>query len=859
MKHHAGHKCFAAVIAAPLFFSAVTPLCAQLNPGSDVFNAVMEAESRDRKAGDRAFAAKDYAVAASFYGRYLEDAKKIGGQETMRDAYERLIDALVLGRMPDLAEKTLQEFETAFPGANPLSITMWRGDILSQRGRYADARKIYERILPGLPAKDPRRLRTLFSYAFVLERLKAYKSAAKVYNILYQQTGASPLGKLAFERGVLCTAAADEPKQALDLLLSYPANSSAKDFTAYRLLNAYILLKAEGADAAAGAWQALLRDLNGERGADPLLYMIASSYADAFAASRKYALALDSYRAAFHAAVGKQEAFSTLDRIVQVFSRIGNKKQAAELALKQLELFKNSLVNPDTKLNTARLLEEAGNPDAALQLYESVYSNISTPPAEKREALRRYAMLQKTPETLQAAEKLIRSHYRGTAESDGEFLIGEVLAARGETDRCIDVCRAIAEKCPALASKALYLAAAAALEAKEPDKTLQLLNDLKKRNPSEPVKTDLLFLEAAADEQKELFHEARNVYSRFLEAARQGNDFLPQALYNAASLAFSAKDPAGAAALYARLVREYPKNKLAPRAAFWLIHVYYSMGDEISAERETWLLAERFPDSEYAVNAIFRLASRYADTGSSSRAEAALDRLMKNDKFPQIQARAIFEKALQHYKNKEFNAALKLLNELYERFPETASVGDAYYLHGDILREDGDFAAAIPYYRKAAETRPGTVIECAALGSIGDCMFAIATSGSSRPRKELNQAVSCYRKLLEQENCPPQLQMMATYKIGRCVGKLENEEAAADYYKQLLYKLPAAEAELRPVETVWCVKAAEALVDIAAGNPLRSTVEDAKFALHWLLDAKLIDRKTAEERFEKLKKQKFNP
>ena len=101
--------------------------------------------------------------------------------------------------------------------------------------------------------------------------------------------------------------------------------------------------------------------------------------------------------------------------------------------------------------------------------------------------------------------------------------------------------------------------------------------------------------------------------------------------------------------------------------------------------------------------------------------------------------------------------------------------------------------------------------------------------------------------------------MMATYKIGRCVGKLENEEAAADYYKQLLYKLPASEAELRPVETVWCVKAAEALIDIAAGQPLRSTVEDARFALHWLLDAKLIDRKTAEERFEKLKRQKFNP
>lgn len=857
MRYSAGKNWFIFASAALGVFGAVLPLSAQLNLGADVVTAVMESESRDKKAGDRAFAAKDYAVAASFYGKYLEDARKAGSQENTRDAYERLLDALVLGRMPDLAEKTLQDYETAFPGANPLSLSMWRGDILSQRGRYAEAQKIYERILPALASKDPRRMRTLFSYGFVLERLKAYKSAAKVYNILYQQIGASALGKLAFERCVLCTAAAGEPRQALDLLLSYPPNSDSKDFAAYRLLNAYILLKAEGVDAASGAWQALLRDLKGER--EPLTYLIASSYGDAFAVTKNYALALDSYRAAFNAAAGKQEAFDTLERIIQVFSRIGDRQKAAALAVKQLELFKNSLVSADTKLNTARLLEESGNTEGALQLYESVYSNINSSPEKKREALRRYGMLQGAGNRFREAEKLIRSYYRGATEADGEFLIGEVLVAHGKVDRYIAVYREIAKKWPALAPRALYLAASAALDAKEADKTLALVNELKKLNLPEPEKDNILFMEASADESKGLLKEARELYKKFLAAAKKGNGLVPQALYSAASLAFSSKEPAEAVTMYLRIVREYPKDPLAPRAAFWLIHVYYSMGDEIAAERETWLLAERHPDSEYAVNAIFRLASHYADAGSSSRAEAALDKLMKNEKFPQIQARAIFEKALQNYKNKESNAALKLLNELYERFPETNCIGDAYYLHGDILRGDGNFSAAIPYYAKAAETLPGSIIECAALGSIGDCMFALATSESSRSREDLETAVSYYRKLLQQENCPPQLQMMAVYKIGRCIGMLGNDESAADYYKQLLYKLPAAEVDLRPVETVWCVKAAEALFDIALHNPLRPTIEDAKFALHWLLDARLIDRRTAEERFEKLKQQKFNP
>ena len=521
MRYSAGKNWFIFASAALGVFGAALPLSAQLNLGADVVTAVMESESRDKKAGDRAFAAKDYAVAASFYGKYLEDARKAGSLENTRDAYERLLDALVLGRMPDLAEKTLQDYETAFPGANPLSLSMWRGDILSQRGRYAEAQKIYERILPALASKDPRRMRTLFSYGFVLERLKAYKSAAKVYNILYQQIGASALGKLAFERCVLCSAAAGEPRQALDLLLSYPPNSDSKDFAAYRLLNAYILLKAEGVDAASGAWQALLRDLKGER--EPLTYLIASSYGDAFAVTKNYALALDSYRAAFNAAAGKQEAFDTLERIIQVFSRIGDRQKAAALAVKQLELFKNSLVSTDTKLNTARLLEESGNTEGALQLYESVYSNINSSPEKKREALRRYGMLQGAGNRFREAEKLIRSYYRGAAEADGEFLIGEVLVAHGKVDRYIAVYREIAKKWPALAPRALYLAASAALDAKEADKTLALVNELKKLNLPEPEKDNILFMEASADESKGLLKEARGLYKKFLGAAKKGS------------------------------------------------------------------------------------------------------------------------------------------------------------------------------------------------------------------------------------------------------------------------------------------------------------------------------------------------
>ena len=58
---------------------------------------------------------------------------------------------------------------------------------------------------------------------------------------------------------------------------------------------------------------------------------------------------------------------------------------------------------------------------------------------------------------------------------------------------------------------------------------------------------------------------------------------------------------------------------------------------------------------------------------------------------------------------------------------------------------------------------------------------------------------------------------------------------------------------------VWCVRSAEALIDIAARQPIRSTLEYARIALHWLADAGLIPLSEASDRFEKLKKTKFNP
>ena len=121
------------------------------------------------------------------------------------------------------------------------------------------------------------------------------------------------------------------------------------------------------------------------------------------------------------------------------------------------------------------------------------------------------------------------------------------------------------------------------------------------------------------------------------------------------------------------------------------------------------------------------------------------------------------------------------------------------------------------------------------------------------------KAVQHYRTLRDQPGCPAVFSAMADYRTGRCYELLGQQKSASEQYRQVLYRFPAAEAGKHPDATVWCVRAAEALIDQAGKHPVRTSLRQARFALHWLADAGLIPLQEAAERFEKLKNNQFKP
>ena len=811
-------------------------------------------DDADLRAGDRAFAQRDYPVAVSFYTKYLQLAEKSADQDAVKTAYERLMDALVMSRLTPLAETRLAEYEKRFPHGKETEIAMWRGDILYQKGKYREAGELYRKLLSSLPLQDPRRLRTLFACAQVLEKQGQWKAAATQYEPLSRQAAGTQLGRQSFLRLILCLASDGQCDRAWDLLLANPpADRAARDH--YSLLAAYITLKQSGAEAASGAWRNLAGTFRD--GSNPLIYLVASTYGDAMTRINAWPDALMSYRAAFHAASDKNEMFETLNRMVEVISQTGDKAYAARLAMSQLDLFKDSLLNSGIKLRTARLLRDAGSTKGALELYESVFANMNSTDQERFQAIYEYSMLLAQTGRLAEAEKTIRNHFRAQKESDGEFLLAEIMVRLNLPDRYCSQYRKIAERWPDKAKQACMLAARACLDGRQPDRAMDFLNRLRHLPQVDPV--HLLYLDAVTRMQKNQKGAALKLFNDFLKQAKPWDELLPDALYQSGLLAFFLQDTALAAERLGRFRKAYPRHPLAPQAAAWLVQIYLSRNDEVAAERESWRLAEQYPASEYALDAQFRLAAHYAEEGSKDKAEGELKKLAENSRFPAVQARALYVMALQAVRRGERKTALSLLNTLYEKFPDSAVLPEAYYLHGDILRKESDFKSAVPFYQKVTALRPNSALAASAYGSIGDSLLAIASADPVSSKNELNSAVQSYQSMLDQRDCPPAFSAMGSFRMGRCLFLLGQREQASEQFRQLLYKYPAAGVKSHPVEMVWCVRAAEALIDIAARQPIRSTLEYARTALHWLTDAGLIPRSEASDRFEKLKKTKFNP
>ena len=106
---------------------------------------------RDRISGDEACRAGDFSSGASFYRNYRQQAEQNKDMNSVRDAYEREVDALIRAGLGDRAESVLDGYvKVCSKDLDSTSVALWRADIRILQRRITEAEKLLNQILPLL-------------------------------------------------------------------------------------------------------------------------------------------------------------------------------------------------------------------------------------------------------------------------------------------------------------------------------------------------------------------------------------------------------------------------------------------------------------------------------------------------------------------------------------------------------------------------------------------------------------------------------------------------------------------------------------------------------------------------------------
>ncbi len=760
-------------------------------------------------AGDNAFREQSFADAARFYDSYLKEAELKKDTPAVLDACECRINALIMAAEIPQAEEMLKAYAKIAKKESALSIELWKIDLLLLQGKAADAETALKKILPGISKQDPRRTRAEIMLAAAYDLQGKYAAAAEIYSNLRKQTSSSDFNRRISERQILSYSACGQLEKAFEVLKSLEDDRNERNLEAHHFLNIYLTLKSNSADSANLKFEK--ENVITVPKQDDFFYLITSLTGDEFMRKHDYQSALNAYRLAYAYARNQSEVTDTLTRMTVILDKMSRKEEAAELALKLLDIFHLNTTDLNVKQFIAKLFFDAGKQAEALKLYQQIFAGNKAKPDSM------ISHLVKTKQ-YEHAIALINLYYKKTPGSADALtdLAAVELAGNNKSKAAqlyIDAYNAGSRNA---ASRAFRLL----LEMKEYARLIKLTQQIIREKGDN---AEAYFFQAKAEELLGKLEEAR---TDFLFCERNGKFSPAQALFNAAAISYRQNDYKRAGDDFKRIFNT-PKpdyQKLAPEAAYWQALCAYNLNNAQELKKITSALTKKFPDSVFTASAMLLMAEVYTKSNMQDKAEELLKKIAKSEFSPQIHAKALQRQAILAFNRKNYETAEEILLKIRTDYADVASMADNYFLLGDICRAKSDFTAAAAAYGEAAKRKPGSRLAQAATGAMGDCIFALAAASDSQ--NKFKEAKEIYKSLLQMQDLLPEYRFMTDYKIARCSQLSGETDSAFEQYRMLVTGCPAAQLR-NPVIRFWIMKGMDALELIALKSTSIEKINDA--------------------------------
>ena len=203
------------------------------------------------------------------------------------------------------------------------------------------------------------------------------------------------------------------------------------------------------------------------------------------------------------------------------------------------------------------------------------------------------------------------------------------------------------------------------------------------------------------------------------------------------------------------------------KAQFLLIN-----GQTDKASKVIEYLQNTFPGSQATELSYIVLADFYTMLGEYELAESYLIRLAENYPESNFAAEALLEAALNAEKREsnQFQQSIQFLNQLVNNYSDSPLVFFAMRHQGDLLRKASDFSGALSVYDNLIQKFPDHPNRFIAELSRLDCLLALANQNTTYDFKEI---IVELERLLDLPDLPKEFQLEVKYKLAFILSKIE--------------------------------------------------------------------------------------
>ena len=183
-------------------------------------------------------------------------------------------------------------------------------------------------------------------------------------------------------------------------------------------------------------------------------------------------------------------------------------------------------------------------------------------------------------------------------------------------------------------------------------------------------------------------------------------------------------------------------------------------------------LQNKFPESQASELSYIVLADYYTMLEEYNLAESYLLRLAETYPKSNYAAEALLEAALnaEKHESNEFRQSIQLLNQLINNYSDSPLVFFAMRHQGDLLRKASDFSGAVSVYDNLIQKFPDHPNRYLAELSRLDCLLALANQNTTYNYKEI---IVELERLLDLPDLPEEFQLEVRYKLAFIFSKID--------------------------------------------------------------------------------------